>query len=125
MDTRSWSSKDINIKERLLAIPKVNKYSEAEWLKDADCEINKKNYCKIEELGQWFCDEALTTGFALLNRILKCKKHKMSLYNPWAANALFTYFYQPRVPLKGHEIAAKCQDMDFIVLPVSDGFEKM
>jgi hypothetical protein len=44
--------KDINIKERLLAIPKANKHSEAEWLRDAECEINEKNYCEIEEVGQ-------------------------------------------------------------------------
>jgi hypothetical protein len=76
-------------------------------------------------VGEWFHNEVLTTGFALLDRILGCKKHKISICDPWAANALYSYFHQSRARLRGHEIAVKCRDMDFIILPVSDGFKKM
>jgi hypothetical protein len=38
--------KTIDVKEGLLELPKANEDSEAEWLEDAECEINEKNYCE-------------------------------------------------------------------------------
>jgi hypothetical protein len=83
------------------------------------------NYCEIEVVGEWFHDEVISTGFALLSRVLDCKKHKISLCDPWSANGLYTYYFQPHVHFQNHEIARKCRDKDFIVLPISDGYLEM
>jgi hypothetical protein len=44
--------KDLTTKNRILDIQQANPRSEAEWLRDAECEINEKNYYEIEEVGE-------------------------------------------------------------------------
>jgi hypothetical protein len=117
--------KEITIKDPLLERPKAKEDSKAEWLRDAKCEINEQNYCEIEVVGEWFHDEVITTGFALVSRVLDCQKHRISICDPRSANGLYSNFYQPDAPFQNHEIVIKCRDKHFIILPICDGYSKI
>jgi hypothetical protein len=99
---------------------------ESTYFENSRVTLRDVSFNDIGQPGVWFDDQTLGTAFDALERLFRCEDNRIALFNMGFAWQLYLCANVLREDFSGmEELVAKAQHKDFIIIPISDGWEAM